>query len=75
MMKKLIVIALLGVMLAGCTSKTSHGDCVGAFDDKNPNKVYKASGWNIFLAVFFSELIVPPVLVVMNETFCPVGEK
>lgn len=60
---------------AGCTSSTEFGDCVGIGDDKNPALVYKLSVWNTFLAVFVSELIVPPIVVLANETFCPVGKK
>jgi len=61
--------------VAGCTSKTEFGDCIGAFDDKDPTLTYKMSANNLFWAVIGSSLIVPPILVVVNETFCPVGIK
>lgn len=73
-MKKIAVILSL-VFLAGCTSSTEYGPCIGAFDTKKPNVEYKLSAWNTFLAVFFSGLIVPPVLVLANETFCPISAQ
>ena len=74
-MKKLVAILMITVLLAGCTSSTAFGPCIGAFDDKDPAKVYKLDAWNTFLAIFFSATIFVPVVVVVNETFCPVGNK
>lgn len=73
-MKKLIVI-LAFALLAGCTSQTEFGPCVGIADDKDPALIYKVSVWNAFLGIFFFELIVPPIIVLVDETFCPVGKK
>lgn len=74
-MKKTIAIALLVSILAGCTSSTEHGPCIGAFDEKNPKLEYKVSAWNAALAILFFGLVLPPVFVVVDETFCPVGKK
>lgn len=74
-MKKIIAAIFIVVVLAGCTSATSFGPCVGAFDDKDPKLIYKVDVWNIILGVFFFEIIAPPILVIANETFCPVGVK
>lgn len=69
-----IVAALAGV--AGCTSSTEHGQCIGAFDDKDPALVYKLSGWNLFMgAIFFEVFFIPPIIVLVDETFCPVAKK
>lgn len=73
-MKKAITAALLLALLAGCTTRTEHGECIGAFDDKKPGVEYKLSGWNLFLAIVFSETIVVPVVVVADEFRCPVAE-
>lgn len=74
-MKKIAAIVMI-VLLAGCTSATEHGQCVGMFDEKDPKLTYKLSGWNAFMAVIGSSLFfVPTIIVVANETFCPVGKK
>lgn len=73
-MKKLLLITLILTSI-GCTSETKFGNCVGVFDQKDPKKEYKLSGWNIGLGLFFSEMIIPPILVLTNQTFCPVGNK
>lgn len=75
-MKKAIAITLLAATLVGCTSSTEFGSCIGLFDDKDPKLTYKLSGWNAFLAVIGTSLFfVPTIIVVANETFCPVGRK
>lgn len=72
---KTLIILTLALALTGCTTKTEFGDCIGAFDDKNPHKEYKVSVKNVVLAVFFFQTIYTPIVVVANETYCPVGNK
>lgn len=72
---KLLFPLFLILSLAACTTETEYGQCIGAFDDKDPKLVYKVSTWNVFLGVFFFEVIVPPIIVIANSTFCPVGRK
>lgn len=74
-MKRTIAILLLTAFLAGCTSSTEHGKCIGAFDDKDPKLTYKLSIWNTFLAIIFSETIIVPIWVVVDEALCPVAKK
>jgi len=74
-MKKLLLMVLIVTMLAGCTTRTEYGTCVGAFDDKDPALVYKLDAWNTVLAIVFFETIFVPVIVVANETLCPVDKK
>jgi hypothetical protein len=74
-MKKILLAATMIAMLSGCTSSTQYGSCIGIADDKNPNLEYKLSAWNTFLAIVFSETIVVPIVVLANETSCPVGVK
>ena len=69
------IAALLIVMLAACTSETSLGPCIGAFDDGDPKLFYRANAWNIAMAIVFVELIIPTVVVVVNETKCPVARR
>lgn len=67
---------LLAALLAGCTTSTEFGECVGiADDDRDPGLVYKLSAWNIVLAVIFCETIVVPVIVIADEISCPVAKK
>lgn len=74
-MKIALIFLSLMLALSGCTSRTSVGECVGAFDERDPHLIYKLSIWNTFLAVFFVELVVPTIVVIADETSCPVGRK
>jgi hypothetical protein len=74
-MKRLLLIALACVALTGCTTRTEYGECVGLADDKDPTLHYKVSAWNVFLGVVFIEAILPPIVVAVDDTFCPVGKK
>lgn len=68
-------LCLIAAMLSGCTSTTVFGPCVGMFDDKDPALVYKLSAWNIGVGIVFAEMIIPPIVVIADETFCPVSRK
>jgi hypothetical protein len=72
-MKQIALVLALVALLAGCTSKTEYGQCIGAFDDKRPELHYKASAKNIVMAIIFSETIIVPVVVAVDETMCPDG--
>ena len=72
---RMIIIMILVAMLAGCTSSTQYGDCVGVVDERDPNLVYKLSAQNMAVAIIFFELIAPPVIVLADELYCPVGVK
>ncbi len=63
------------VLTTACTQNTKWGDCIGAFDEPLPDRTYKVSTWNVAMAVIFFELIVPPIIVITNETKCPTGLK
>jgi hypothetical protein len=73
-MKKFAAVMIL-LALAGCTEKTEFGPCVGLGEKQNPKLHYKVSGWNIAMGVIFVELIAPPIVVAVDETFCPVGPE
>jgi hypothetical protein len=74
-MKKILIVALAAMFLAGCTSRTEYGPCVGLGEDQNPALHYKVSVWNAFLGIVFVETVIVPIFVVVDETFCPVGKK
>lgn len=74
-MKKFLVLLVLMVFMVGCTDHTKYGPCVGLNGDKNPQKVYHYSGWNIAMGIIFAELIVPPIVVVLDGLQCPVSDK
>jgi hypothetical protein len=74
-MKKLFAMVLCIGMLAGCTSHTEYGQCVGLGEKQNPKLHYRVSGWNVAMGIIFVELIAPPIIVVTDETFCPVGNE
>jgi len=65
----------LVVVLSGCESRTYFGPCVGVGEDKNPALKYKLSARNTVMALVFAPSVVVPIVVLVNETFCPVGEK
>ena len=70
-MKRLLVAAALAVMVAGCTSQTAVGPCVGAFDQRDPHLIYKLALFNVFIGILFLETIIVPLIVVADETLCP----
>lgn len=72
-MKSALVI--LAVILSGCTSKTEFGPCIGLGEDRNPALEYRLSANNLVWAVLGFELLAPPIVVAVNETFCPVSKK
>lgn len=74
-MKRILIVLAAALMLAACTSRTEHGDCVGIGEDKDPKLTYKLDTTNLVLGIVFVETIVVPVIVAVNETFCPVGKK
>ena len=72
---KTILALLMVAMLAGCTTETEFGKCIGLGEDKNPALVYKVSGWNVFLGIIGIELIYPPIAVLVDSLFCPVAKR
>lgn len=74
-MKKILLIAALAAALTGCTSTTQFGDCIGAGADEDPALRYKVNTWNVIVAILFVETIVVPVVVVLEESYCPVSKK
>lgn len=61
------------ILLAGCESRTDYGSCVGMGEAQDPRLHYKLSARNVVVGVVFFELIVPPIVVASDETFCPTG--
>lgn len=73
-MQKMVAVLSL-CFLTACTSETSYGKCIGAFDAKDPALVYKMSKWNVFVGIVFSEMLfIPPIMVIANQTLCPVAK-
>ena len=73
-MKNLLILGAL-FLFTSCASRTDFGECVGVNDDRNPDLVYQVSARNVVIGVIFAEMIFPPILVILNQTFCPVGTK
>ena len=74
-MKKIFLIGLILLAITGCTSRTSFGECIGLGDEKDPTLIYKVSGLNVAMAIIGFELIFPPVLVVVDQFYCPTGKR
>ena len=66
---------MMAIVLSGCTSHTEFGPCIGIGEEKNPNLVYKVSAQNLVVGIVFFQLIAPPVIVAIDEFYCPVGVK
>jgi hypothetical protein len=69
------IIVMLLILLSACTTQTEYGKCVGINDAQKPNLVYKASGWNIAMSIIFFETVFVPIVVVMDDLYCPVDTK
>ena len=75
-MKKILLIALATLFLAGCTTRTQYGDCVGVGEEgRDPALHYKLDTWNVVWAVVFFETAVVPIVVVLDDAYCPVGKR
>jgi len=75
-MKKYLLATLIACsLISGCRSKTEYGKCVGIDDTQDPKLEYKLSVRNVVLGCFFVETVIVPVLVLVDETYCPVGNK
>jgi hypothetical protein len=75
-----VVAVLALVLLAACETSRKLPDgtdapCVGLNQTKDSTLVYEYSTQNIVLGVLFSEVVVPPVLVVLNGLECPVRRR
>ena len=69
------LIVLLMLTLASCSSSNDLGKCVGLNGHEDPKLNYEYSAWNIGVGIVFSELIVPPIIVALDELKCPVSKK
>lgn len=74
-MKKLLLTLVLLMCLTGCASSTQYGECVGINDEKQPNLIYKYSVRNIVISAIFIETLFVPLVTVLTQLECPVGEK
>lgn len=68
-----LVVAL--ALVAGCTSETALGGCVGLIGDRDPHLTYKVDTTNVVVGIIFIETIFVPVIVALDELYCPVGRK
>ncbi len=74
-MKRLLIVTTL-ILTCTCASKTEFGDCIGINGNEKADLKYDYSIRNIVVGVIFSEmLLIPPILVLMNQTKCPVAKK
>ncbi len=71
---RVLLLAIVFLTL-GCTTKTQFGECVGISDPGDPRLVYRPSVFNIVTGIVFMELIFPPVIVVVDQFYCPVGKR
>jgi len=74
-MKTLFALLAIALLAAGCTSRTEYGECKGIADDHDPTLEYKVSAFNLAIGFIFSETIIVPVVVLADETTCPVGVR
>ena len=81
-MKRLFVLLPMVLLMACESERTIEGEsdpvqCYGfnSMDTKDSTVVYKLSARNLVVGIFFSGLIVPPVVVALDEVWCPVKRK
>lgn len=74
-MKKLMVVLLMCLMLASCTSRTELGECIGIGDEETPTLKYKPSVGNIIVGAIFFETIIVPLVVLFTQIKCPVERR
>lgn len=74
------ILVLIAFLTNACTSSVNipgHGEvpCVGLGDEQDPRYHYDLSGWNIAMGILFFGLVIPPVLVITDEFYCPKGVR
>lgn len=78
-MKNLVLVAMAALALGCNESKVIDGKevrCIGLERANEDHKyVYRLDTKNVVLAVIFSETIVVPVIVVLDDLYCPVALK
>lgn len=74
-MKRNIALLLVLLLATSCTSKTEYGRCIGINEIERPELIYKPSVKNIMLGAFFFQMILPPIFVLGDQFYCPVGRK
>lgn len=72
---KLAALVLAAVFAAGCTSETEFGRCIGVNEERDPHLTYKVDTGNVVVGIIFVETIFVPVIVALDELYCPVGRK
>jgi hypothetical protein len=72
-MRRILFAISICLVVSGCTNATSFGPCIGVFDRGDPNLIYKLSIWNVFWGIVFIETIIVPLIVMGDETLCPIG--
>lgn len=80
-MRKYLVSAMLAVSMMAATGCESHREiqghhvsCLG-LDDLNrrdPAYDYELSTLNVIMGILFVEMLIPPIIVALDETYCPV---
>lgn len=77
--RTLTALALAAALaLPACTSGNDLGKCVGIAqsDRRDPTLYYDLSMWNVFWGVVGAELLlIPPILVLHHELYCPSGRR
>lgn len=77
----LCITSIVCSLLSGCVSETyvpevqKNVPCIGALDEPDPRFKYRVSTWNVVIAVVFFEILVPPIIVILNEARCPYALK
>ena len=77
-MKKVLLVSLIFLFsLTACESSREIAGrdvpCVGLGDPLNPDYEYRVSVRNAVLGVIFSEMIIPLVVWLAADFYCPVG--
>ena len=75
---KFLLFPLLLLLTACETRRTVEGrvgyvTCIGVDDEKDPTLKYEVSTLNVILGIVFIETIIVPVIVIFDQTYCPVG--
>lgn len=74
-MKKLFLSILVVLTLMSCDGSTKYGECIGVFDEGNPDLVYKMSIWNGVWSAIFIETIIVPIVWAAEYARCPIAKK
>jgi hypothetical protein len=73
MKKTAVAVVAALALLGGCTRNTNYGKCIGVQTEEVKTLNYDFSVKNIVIGLIFSETLIIPAIVILDDVKCPTG--